>query len=116
MGAVVGGLKAPTMGEAVATVMGEAVEEAVEVVGGIVKGTAAVVGVGVSVGDGCVVVVVVVAAVGGEGVRFLPGDGLVGVGGLNLTMERCECTKRGGGGGGHKTTTTTTTKRRGKQN
>lgn len=57
-----------------------------------VVGTAAVVGVGVTVGGGCVVVVIVVVVVaagtvGGKGVSFLVGGGMVGVGGLNLTME-----------------------------
>lgn len=87
-------MKIRTKGEVVAGVRGE-VDSALGVVGGVtvvvVEGTAAVVGVGVSVGGCCVVVVVVAArTVGGKGVSFLVGGGgggMVGVGGLNLTME-----------------------------
>ena len=86
-----------TKGEVASGIGGE-VSSALGEVDGItvvtVEGPAAVVGVGVTVGGGCivavvVVVVVVVAAgtVGGKGVSFLVGGGMVGVGGLNLTME-----------------------------
>lgn len=74
-----------------------AVVSALGVVGGVavvgVEGAAAVVREGFSVGGGCVVVVVVVVVVGaaqtvgGKGVSFLVGGGMVGVGGLNLMME-----------------------------
>lgn len=84
-------MKILTKGEVVAGVRGE-VDSALGVVGGVtvaaVEGTAAVVGAGVTVGGGCVVVVVVAArTVGGKGIIFLVGGGMVGVGGLNLTME-----------------------------
>ncbi len=80
------------------TVRGE-VDSTLGVVDGVtvvvVKGTAAVVGVGVTVGGCCfvvavevvVVVVVVARTVGGKGVIFLVGGGMVGVGGLNLAKE-----------------------------
>lgn len=109
---VVAWLKIPTKGEVSARVRGE-VGLAVGVVGGVtaveVKGTAAVVGAGVSVSDGCVVVVAAARTVGGKGVRFLAGGGMVGVGGLNLTMEKHKCTKRGQEGDKNK-------KSRGRQN
>lgn len=84
-------MKILTKGEVVAGVRGE-VDSALGVVGGVtvvaVEGTNAVVGAGVTVGGGCVVVVVVAArTVGGKRVIFLVGGGMVGVGGLNLTME-----------------------------
>lgn len=73
-----------TKGEVVARVMGK-----VNSMGGVsvvvVEGTAAVVGVGVSVGSCCVVMAT--QTVGGKRVSFLVGGGMVGVGGLNLTME-----------------------------
>lgn len=84
-----------TKGEVASGIGGE-VSSALGEVDGItvvtVEGTAAVVGVGVTVGGGCVVVVIVVVVVaagtvGGKGVSFLVGGGMVGVGGLNLTME-----------------------------
>lgn len=84
-----------TKGEVASGIGGE-VSSALGEVDGItvvtVVGTAAVVGVGVTVGGGCVVVVIVVVVVaagtvGGKGVSFLVGGGMVGVGGLNLTME-----------------------------
>lgn len=58
----------------------------------VVEGTAAMVVAAGSVGGCCVVVVVVVVVaaartVGGKGVSFLVGGGMVGVGGLNLKME-----------------------------
>lgn len=58
-----------------------------------VEGTAVVVGADVSVGGGCVVVVAVVGAGavrtgGGDGAGFLVGGGMVGVDGLNLTVEK----------------------------
>lgn len=83
-----------TEGEVVGRLIG-AMDSALGVVGGItlivVVGTAVVVGADVSVGGGCVVAVVVVVAVGtvgGGGVSFLLGVGVVGVGGLNLTMRK----------------------------
>lgn len=91
---VVAWLKILSEGAVVSRVRGE-VEVVLRVVDGVtvleVGGSAVVVGGGVFVGGGCnvVVVVVVVAArtVGGKGVSFLVGGGIVGVGGLNLTME-----------------------------
>lgn len=84
-------VKILTKGEVVARVRA-AVDSALRVVGSVnvaVEGAVAVVGVGVSVGGGCVVLVVVVAVrtVGGKGVSFLVGGGMVGVGSLNLMME-----------------------------
>lgn len=82
------------MGEIVA---GVRVDSTSGVLGGVtlvaVERTAAMVGAGVTVVGGCVVVVVVavvVAAwtVGGTGVVFLVGGGMVGVGGLNLMIAR----------------------------
>lgn len=92
-------VKITTEGEVEASVRGE--------VGGVtaveVKGTAAVVGGRGSVGEGWVVVVAAARTVG-KGFRFRAGGGTVGVGGLNLTMEKHKCTKpgrdgRGTGGG-----------------
>ena len=98
----------PTKGEVVARVRGS-VDAALGLVGDVTvvvatEGAAAVVGGGISVGGGCVIVVVAVVAVvavvvgvdvvvaaravGGRGVSFLVGAGTVGVGGLNLMMEK----------------------------
>lgn len=83
-----------TEGEVVGRPIG-VMDSALGVVGGItlivVVGTAVVVGADVFVGGGCVVAIVVVVAVGtvgGGGVSFLLGVGVVGVGGLNLTMRK----------------------------
>lgn len=83
-----------TEGEVVGRPKG-VMDSALGVVGGItlivVVGTAVVVGTDVSVGGDCVVAVVDVVAVGtvgSGGVSFLLGVGVVGVGGLNLTMRK----------------------------
>lgn len=85
------------MGGLVVGVRGE-VDSELGVLGGVtlvaVDRTAAMVAAGVIVVGGCVVVVVVavvvVAAwtVGGTGVVFLVGGGMVGVGGLNLMIAQ----------------------------
>lgn len=91
-------MKILTKGEVVVGVR-SVVDSALGVGGGVtaatVAGTVAGVGACVTVGGDCsvvavvVVVDVVVAAptVGGKGVIFLVGGGMVGVGGLNFTME-----------------------------
>lgn len=83
-----------TEGEVVGRAIG-VMDSALGVGGGVtvvvVEGTAAVAGADVSVGGGCVVAVIVVVAVrtvGGGVVSFLLGVGVVGVGGLNLTMGK----------------------------
>lgn len=74
------------------------VDSALGVGGGVtaatVAGTVAGLGAGVTMDGDCSVVVVVVVdvvvaapTVGGKGVIFLVGGGMVGVGGLNFTME-----------------------------
>lgn len=58
------------------------------------EGTAVLMGADVSVGAGCVVVVGAVRTEGGDGVGFLVGGGRVGVGGINLTMEKQKYTRK----------------------
>lgn len=101
---VVAWVKILMKGEVVARVRG-GLDSALGVVGGVtavvVERTAVVIVVDASVGGGCVVMVVVCVVVvavvvvvvvkarmvGGKGVIFLVGGGMVGVGGLNLMME-----------------------------